>query len=242
LITEFAPGTIYADELREVARAGAARPRDLERTAELARYLAALHQPLAGPSAELRYHRAIRDLVGSGEGIFGMVDGYAGDVPAAPRARIDALEQRCVAWRSRLRAHTSRLVRTHGDFHPFNIVCRDDGFALLDASRGTCGDPADDVTALAINYLLFALDAPAAWPRGLGPLWHGFWDAYRAARPDALLTAVAPPFFAWRALVVCNPRFYPALGARGRDALLGLVERALDEGHLEPAWADELFR
>jgi hypothetical protein len=62
------------------------------------------------------------------------------------------------------------------------------------------------------------------------------------ARPDDELLACAPPFFAWRALVVCNPRFYPALSERGRDRLLALAERSLDAHRFEPAWAEELFR
>jgi len=240
LITEFAPGTLYATDLRRIANEAVAREVDLRRVAILARYLAELHTPVVAPH---RYRRVIRDLVGSGEGIYGIVDAYPSDVPGASRERLHAIERRCADWRWRLREHESRLARTHGDFHPFNIVFRDDDqLALLDASRGGCGDPADDVTALAVNFVLFALDAPGAWARGLGPLWHRFWEVYLRDRPDPVLTSVSPPFFAWRALVVCNPKFYPQLGRAGRDSLLGLAEAALDAHHLEPAWADELFR
>jgi hypothetical protein len=239
LLTEFARGTIYAEDLRRIARDRVATELDVARVGALARYLARLHTPIEDPAA---YRRAIRDLVGHGEGIFGMVDGYPPDVPGAPLERLAAIERRCVEWRWRLRGHEGRLVRTHGDFHPFNVVFGDGTeLKLLDASRGTQGDAADDLTAMAINYLLFALDAPEAWRRGLGPLWHELWRVYAGARSDASLLACAPPFFAWRALVVCNPRFYPELSGGGRASLLGLVEGALDAKHLNPAWADELF-
>ncbi|HWU86738.1 MAG TPA: phosphotransferase [Kofleriaceae bacterium] len=239
LVTEYVRGTIYADDLRRVAREGVAAPLDLARAGALARYLARLHVPIADP---VRYRRAIRDLVGHGEGIFGIIDGYPADVPGTSADQLRAIERKCVDWRWRLRLHEGRLVRTHGDFHPFNVVFRDGtGFALLDASRGACGDAVDDVTAMAINYVLFALDAPAAWRDGLGPLWRELWRVYTSERSDPSLAACAPPFFAWRALVVCNPHFYPALSADGRRALLGFAEGALDAGHLEPAWADELF-
>ena len=76
----------------------------------------------------------------------------------------------------------------------------------------------------------------------LGVLWHRLWDTYTAARLDPDLLAVAPPYFAWRALVVCNPRFYPELGTPARDALLGLATRALDAGRLDLAWPAELMR
>ncbi|MDB4962824.1 MAG: hypothetical protein JWP01_2823 [Myxococcales bacterium] len=240
LITSYARGTIYADDLRRIAGAGTVTSLDIARLEALARYLAALHQPIDAP---LRYRRAIRDLIGHGEGIFGMIDGYPDDVPAASRARLQAIERLCIEWRSRLREHEGRLARTHGDFHPFNILfATGTELTCLDASRGACGDPVDDVIALSINYLLFALDSPAAWHSGLGALWHRFWTLYRDARPDPALTKVAPPFFAWRALVVCNPRFYPALSTEARNALLGLAEAALAAHHLDPAWADELFR
>ena len=50
------------------------------------------------------------------------------------------------------------------------------------------------------------------------------------------------PFFAWRGLVVANPKFYPELSAAGRTRVLELVERVLTAQRLELAWADESFR
>jgi hypothetical protein len=240
VITSFAPGTIYADDLRRIASEGVTRDLDLARVETLARYLAELHAPIA--DGAIRYRRAIRDLVGSGEGIYGILDGYPDGVPGADSERLQAIEDRCARWRWRLRERHDRLTRTHGDFHPFNIVFgAGTDLTLLDASRGACGDPADDLTAMAVNFLLFALDAPNAWPHGLGVLWRRWWPDYFAVRDDAELLAVAPPFFAWRALVVCNPRFYPKLSAAARDKLLGFAEDLLDEGCLDPMWAEELF-
>jgi hypothetical protein len=240
LITSYAPGTIYAHDLRRIAGERIATPRDVDRVDALARTLAALHTPIAPPGA--RYRRAIRDLVGSGEGIFGIIDGYPPGVPGAPAERLQAIEARCAEWRWRLRGRDDRLTRTHGDFHPFNIVFDGDTPTLLDASRGACGDPADDVTALAINFVLFALDAPAAWRHGLGVLWRHLWHRYLAEREDPDLLAVAPPFLAWRALVVANPAFYPRMSEAARDKLLGFATDVLDQHALDPAWAEELFR
>jgi hypothetical protein len=240
LITTYAPGAIYADDLRRIADERIATPRDVDRVDVLARYLAALHTPITPPGS--RYRRAIRDLVGSGEGIFGIIDGYPPDVPGAPIERLQAIEARCAEWRWRLRGRDHRLTRTHGDFHPFNIVFDGDTPILLDASRGGCGDPADDVTALAINFVVFALDAPGAWRHGLGVLWRHLWHCYRVERDDADLLAVAPPFLAWRALVVANPAFYPKMSPAARDKLLGFAADVLDEHALDPASAEELFR
>jgi Phosphotransferase enzyme family len=262
LITTDAPGTIYAHDLRRIASERIATPRDVARIDTLARYLAALHTPVdptgedprptgkavgvptprdpASPGA--RYRRAIRDLLGSGEGIFGIIDGYPEGVPGAPRDRLRAIEERCATWRWRLRDRDARLARTHGDFHPFNIVFDGDTPTLLDASRGGCGDPADDVTALAINFVLFALDARASWGHGLGVLWRHLWHRYLAERPDLELLEVAPPFLMWRALVVANPTFYPRMTERARDQLLGFATDVLDAHALDPSWAEELFQ
>ena len=161
-------------------------------------------------------------------------------------ARLRAIEERCLAWRWRLRDLSGRLARTHGDFHPFNVVFAPGEaatrFTPLDASRGGKGDPADDLTALSVNYVFFAAEHRAAWARGLGPLWRAFWRRWLEATGDREALDTAPPFLAWRALVVCCPKFYPGLSAAGRDRMLALVERALDAPRFDPAWAEELFR
>jgi hypothetical protein len=51
----------------------------------------------------------------------------------------------------------------------------------------------------------------------------------------------APPFLAWRALVLASPRFYPHLSAPARDVLLSFAERALDAPPLDPGSAEALF-
>ena len=239
LLTTYAPGTVYAEDLRRLAAGEPIVDRDLERLDALAGYLADLHVPIA--DGHQRYRRAIRDLIGHGEGIYGIIDGYPDDVSGAPASRLRAIEERCAASRWRLRDRGERLARTHGDFHPFNIVFDRTTPTLLDASRGACGDPADDLTALAINFVLFAIDARDTWAEGLGVLWRRWLARCAELRPDPDLLAVAPPFFAWRALVVCNPRFYPKLSTAGREALLGLTEHILDAGHLDPVAAEALF-
>jgi aminoglycoside phosphotransferase (APT) family kinase protein len=240
LVTTFAEGRLYAEDLRRIAAEWSASVPDLERCDALARWLAALH---AGRMADpVAWRRAVRDLLGHGEGIFGIVDAYGSDVPAAPPARLARIEQRCLEWRWKLRGHPERLRRTHGDFHPFNIVFSEGArFTLLDASRGCKGDPADDVTALAVNYVFFALQSPGAWRRGFAPLWRRFWERYLdASGADAVLES-APPFLAWRALVLGCPRFYSDLSPSARDALLSLAERALGAVTFDPRMAEDLF-
>lgn len=231
LLTSWASGTLYADHLRRIAASGAVTDDDLAHAERLATLLLEIH---AAPGSHAgAYTRAIRDLLGHGEGIFGLVDSYE-DTALASRLR--ALEEACLAWRWRLRGHTERLRRTHGDCHPFNIVVGDD-VQLLDASRGCQGDPADDVACLTINYLFFGV-GHAGWASGLGRLWQRFWDTYLAGDRVGVLAAVAP-FYAWRALVLASPKWYPNLTAADRDRILRFAERVLAAERFDPAWGPE---
>lgn len=262
LITEFAGGEVYAADLRRIAHAHVATRRDLDRCDRLVDHLVAMHRRPLDPDAggerepgweigwepgsaqgrEIAYGRAIRDLVGHGEGIFGIIDSYPASTPAASPERLQAIEHACCRYRWTLRDRHHRLARTHCDFHPFNIVFdSDDRLALLDTSRGSLGDPADDVACLAVNYVFFALEDPASWKEGLGRLWQRFWQRYLDQTGDRELLEVTPPFLAWRALVIANPLWYPTLPARCRDALLGLAEGALEAGRFDPGSAERLF-
>ena len=220
LITSWVDGTLYADELRHAP--------DPAHAETLARVLLEIHaQPGSHPGA---YTRAIRDLLGHGEGIFGLVDSYPLGVVEPDRLRV--IEEACLAWRWKLRDRTYRLRRTHGDFHAFNIVFAGDEVCLLDASRGSEGDPADDVACLTINYLLF--DHCAG-------VWDAFWRTYLAGDTCDVLAAVAP-FYAWRALVLASPIWYPHLSLDDRDRILGFAERALAADRFDPAWGPEAMR
>jgi streptomycin 6-kinase len=221
LITSWVDGTLYADDLRRIGKTGVATADDLARAETLARVLLEIHAvPGSHPRA---YTRAVRDLLGHGEGIFGLVDSYPPG--AVPPARLRALEEACLAWRWKLRDQTHRLRRTHGDFHPFNLVWSPRGLVLLDASRGSEGDPADDVACLTINFLAFRTPA----------LWDVFWRVYLAGDTADVLAAVAP-FYAWRALVLASPIWYPTLADDDRERILAFAERALAAERFDPAW------
>jgi aminoglycoside phosphotransferase (APT) family kinase protein len=241
LLTSYANGHVYAEELRRIAHAARLEPGDVAHSEALARYLAELHAQKFEDGFR-RYVRSLRDLTGSGEGIAGIVDGYPDGVPSAPRERLEAIERRALEWRFRLRGKARRLSRVHGDYHPFNVVFDEsDDLALLDAARGSAGDPADDVTCMAINYVFFAVEAPGAWKGALGQLWHRFWDVYLEASGDDELLSVAAPFLAWRGLVVCNPVWYPRVDGAARDRVLQLIERTLEAPRFDPDFAEALF-
>ena len=235
LLTEWIDGELYADHLRRVAVAGQASSDDIARAEQLARLQLQIHAaPGSHPGA---YTRAIRDLLGHGEGVFGLVDSYPANVQGVDLARLRAIEDACLAWRWKLRDQSARLRVTHGDFHPFNIIVAGDDIRMLDASRGSEGDPADDVACLAINFLFFGL-GHAGWESGLGQLWDAFWRTYLAGDRVDVLAAVAP-FFAWRSLVLASPAWYPHLTPADRDRILAFAERALAADRFDPAWGKD---
>jgi hypothetical protein len=240
LLTEYAEGRPYAHDLRQIAEFGALRPEDLGRVDTLVRYLVSIHA-IKLPDASL-YTRSIRDLLGSGEGIFGIIDGYPEHAEGASREQLEQIEALCLDWRWRLKRHYQRLVRIHGDFHPFNILFDERSeLRLLDASRGSAGDAADDVCALAVNFLFFAQGNPNSWRPAFQPLWRRFWAEYLQHSRDAGLLEVVAPFLAWRCLVLANPVWYPQVTGAARARLLDFVVRALKQRSFDPELANTVF-
>lgn len=240
LLTEHAAGRPYADDLRRIAGTSVATAQDRDRVVVLTDYLVDLHATRLDDASA--YQRSLRDLLGSGEGIFGIVDAY----PAAPAAmveRLQRLEQLCLTFRWRRRHASPRPARIHGDFHPFNIVFDEASrLHVLDTSRGSLGDPADDVSCLAINFIFFALQDPNAWRRAFADLWYGLWSRYLEATNDRELLDAVAPFLCWRALVLACPVWYPQLADSARERLLGFAEAALRAERFDPRLAEQVFR
>jgi hypothetical protein len=241
LLTEFAPGTPYAEDLRRIARTHVVEPGDVRRVATLVGYLAELHAERH--DGVTVYRRSVRDVLGSGEGIFGIADAYPSETPGADARRLQQLEMRCLEFRWKLKRHESRLARIHGDFHPFNVLFDEQSVLhLLDTSRGSLGDPADDVSCMAVNYVFFALEEPASWQAAFARLWYQLWDEYLARSGDAELLSVVAPFLTWRLLVLACPVWYPNLTASARERLLALADAALAAERFDPRLAEAVFR
>jgi len=245
-LVEKAEGALYWLDLERLEREP---PRELDRAraAALGRFLAEAH-------AEKRdeptlYHRRIRELVGHGECLMGILDSYPHPYPMLPAADCEAIERALVSWRWRLRDRVHRLSKVHGDFHPWNLLFRPGGteFAVLDRSRGEWGEPADDVASLGINYLFFGLRASAARGEGAGvaaplaELFRVFLDAYLAASGDREVLETLPPFLSFRALVIAHPRWYPALPDGVRRALIGFARATSRPDAFDPAAAVRLL-
>jgi hypothetical protein len=232
LLTEYAEGEGYFRDLERIRETGTATALDFARTDALCDYLAGIHQKTVDRPG--LYTRRIRELVGHGECIMGLADSYPPH-PAITRQVLEAIEHRAVSWRWRLKDRAHRLRQVHGDFHPWNILFQDGGnFMLLDRSRGEYGDPADDVTCLAANYIFFSLERSGRLEGSFNDLFLRFWDRYIEKTGDRELAEVAAPFFAFRGLVMASPVWYPNLSETVRQRLIHFILEVLDRPVFDP--------
>lgn len=244
-LVEKIEGRLYRFDLERMLDAGAT-PLDGARATALARFLALAHSVKRDDPAV--YHRRLRELVGHGECLMGILDSYPHPYPFLSPAACEEIERAAVGWRWKLRARTHRLAMSHGDFHPWNILFREGtDFSVLDRSRGEWGDPAEDVAALAINYLFFGLrraareGAPGTVAEPFRGLFDAFLGTYVAASRDREIYEALPPFFAFRAFVLAHPRWYPSLDDVTRRAIIDFGRAMLRGGAFNPARLPMLF-
>ena len=215
------------------------RQLDHDRATALGAFLASAHA--VKHHEPTLYQRRIRELVGHGECLMGILDSYPHPYALLPTSDCEALERAAVKWRWKLRGGAHRLSRVHGDFHPWNLLFRGwADFSVLDRSRGEWGEPADDVAALGINYLFYGLrksgGRQVAEP--FLSLLRRFLSEYLACSGDSEILEVLPPFLMFRAIVVAHPRWYPDLTEPTRHALLDFARimaeaNAFDPEHLQ---------
>lgn len=227
LVTDYREGRLYAEDLIRIRDQATLVPVDRLRAERLGAYLAEIHRKKRRDPALWR--RRLRDLVGHGEGIMGLADSYPAEQSYAPPDYLRSLEEKANRWRWRLKPLDQRLSQVHGDFHPFNIIFEEaDSFWVLDRSRGEWGEPADDVSCMAINYLFFSVQRFGRLEGPFAELHDAFWSSYLAAASDDDLLKVIQPWFAWRALVLSSPVWYPDIDADVRVKLLEFARRVLD--------------
>ena len=234
VMTEWAEGEGYQKDLQRLSKNGTARAMDRRRAVAMADYLASIHG-VKRRDPDL-YRRRLRELIGHGECIMGLTDSYPARYAFITEELLRSIEEACNQWRWRLRGRAKRLSQVHGDFHPWNVLFRrGTDFTVLDRSRGEWGEPADDVTAMTINYLFFSL---CRWGTLRGPfelLFRTFWETYIEKSKDNGVLETAAPFFAFRGLVIASPLWYPRLSIDVRRKIFRFVENVLDVPRFEPA-------
>jgi len=247
LLMEKAEGVNYFNDLSEFSKKESLDDMDVKKIKAMTSYLAEIHA--VKKDSRTLYWRKLRDTIGHGECLMGVFDTYPdGTLTYGEMADII---KKSVDWYTSLKPKYRRLSQIHGDFHPGNIwftpshhspsmgegkgggknseLGTQIDFILLDRSRGPWGEPADDVTALTINYIFFSVknhgDIRGAYLEGLNL----FFEEYIKVSGDIEITEVVAPFFAFRGAVVANPVFYPELTLEQRRLIFKFVNNVLDD-------------
>jgi aminoglycoside phosphotransferase (APT) family kinase protein len=237
LLMERGAGRNYFNDLTECSHKDRLEISDIKKIKAMTTYLAEIHS--VKKDSKTLYWRKLRDTVGHGECLMGVFDTYPDG--ALSYDEMAEIIKKTVDWNMRLKPKYKRLSQIHGDFHPGNIWFTlpshplhkggigGGDFVLLDRSRGPWGDPADDVTALTINYIFFSIkhygSVRGAYLEGLNL----FFNEYIKASGDEEITGVVAPFYAFRGAVVANPAFYPELTPEQRRLILRFVNNVLDD-------------
>lgn len=228
VLDKYVEGKEYFRDLERIKEEGKLKPHDIKRCLALSDYLTEIHA-VKKDTPEL-YTRRIRDLIGHGECIMGLIDSYPKDWPFLPSETFKQIEKASVEWRWKLRGKEHRLSQVHGDYHPWNILFKDEtgeDFWVLDRSRGEFGESADDVTALSINYIFYSLQKYGKLAGPFEELYLAFMENYLLRTNDQELFFVLQPFYAWRGLVIASPVWYPNLEDSVRRKIFNLIENVL---------------
>jgi thiamine kinase-like enzyme len=201
----------------------------IERVKILAEYEAKIHA--VKKNDPVLYLRRIRDLIGRGDCITGIIDSYPRDERTFAFTSDDEfmrIERKCIEWRWKLRDKTKRLCQVHGDMHPFNILWQNKKFMLLDRSRGEWGEAADDVSCLSINYIFWSLMTSKYFKEPFRLLFETFIKRYIELTKDDAIFKIIQPFYAFRSLVIAHPFFYPNITVDCRRQIFNFMNSILD--------------
>jgi hypothetical protein len=233
LLTDFVQGNGYFKDLERIGKSGIATTGDIARALALSDYLVEIHSlKLDSPGL---YARRIRDLLGHGECIMGLIDNYTLSFEFIEQPLLKKIELDCIEWRWRIKYRSHRLCRVHGDFHPYNILFREGtDFTLLDRSRGEWGEPSDDTSCLSINYLFSSLVSSGKFVGPFERMFRTFWDNYLSRTNDKEMLDVIAPFFAWRGLVIASPVWYPHLPVQVRRTIFNFIRNILAADRFDP--------
>lgn len=264
LLMEKGEGRDYFHDLAGFSEKKGLAAVDIEKIKAMTSYLSDIHS-IKRDSKSL-YWRKIRDTIGHGECLMGVLDTYPEGVLSYKE--MANMEKKAVDWKARLKPKFKRLSQIHGDFHPGNILFREVrsnepgvgsrkirnpkspnsefrtkiDFTLLDRSRGPWGEPADDVTALTINYIFFSIKyfgmVKGAYLEGL----RLFCENYIRLSGDEEILSVVQPFYAFRGVVVANPVFYPDITSGQRKTLFRFVNNVLDSEEFEVTKVNEYLK
>ena len=143
-IVELVKGKEYVKDLLEIMKKGKLTKVDKDKALMLSNYLVELHKEKYNPAvsksekkalASSIYRRHLRDCVGHGEMLMGVIDTYPDKLTWTNRKEFAWIIGKAAELREELKDDYKRLCRIHGDYHPANVVFKGKKMIVLDASR-----------------------------------------------------------------------------------------------------------
>ena len=80
---------------------------------------------------------------------------------------------------------------------------------------------------MTINYIFYSLQTYGRLEGPFKSLFEHFWNHYISKSQDEEILSVVQPFYAWRALVVASPIWYPNLDTDVRIKLFNFIKNVL---------------
>jgi hypothetical protein len=246
VVSEEAPGRSYHLFLSDALKRGNINEDDRKAALKLSDYLVDIHKTKGSPSF---YKRHLIDVVGSPEGILGVVTYLWNDLPDAQlernlgkskieiRKEIVELKKKAIEHAHRIEKMSHRSSQMHGDFHPYENIRFEkypDEYWILDRSRAEFGEPADDVTAMWINYLNHALLDKGSYIGKFKELGDSFLENYLGKTNDYEMLKTVQPFFIWRGLVISTPLWYPSTPVETRNKIFNFMKNVSETEEFNP--------
>jgi len=244
-IVEVAHGTAHSADFQRIKESGKLADGDIEKARILSDYLVDLHsKKYSGSVEEIRSirRRHSRDALGHGEMLVGVVDTYPDDFKFISRRELTDLICKAAKFREGVKDTPFLPCRMHGDFHPANIMFKGKELTVLDCSRELFGDPADDLTTMAINYIWFAVMQKGAFEGPFAEMFDVFWKNYIKKTGDKTITVTAGIYLAFRGVVVAHPVFYGAQSDDVRRTMIRFVSNVLADDRFDPDRIKEYLR
>lgn len=241
-VVELVKGKEYVKDLLEIMKKKGVTKEDKDKALMLSNYLVELHKEKYNPAvsksekkvlASSIYRRHLRDCIGHGEMLIGVIDTYPDKLTWTNRKEFAWIIGKAAELREELKDDYKRLCRIHGDFHPANIVFNNK-LIVLDASRELFGDPVDDVISLGLNYIWYAIQHKGNFSGPFKELFDIFWNNYMKKTRDYKIRKIAPIFIAFRYTVMAHPIFFKAQSNSVRRKLFNIINNTLKLKEFNP--------